>query len=243
MMPGSAVRQYYWAAEKLDFHCSIWLSHVFACRVKEHMIHGRRGCISQRAASSVSPGSGSWQLLKTQSAITISGTYEENISTQQYKEETYSRLSCADAYKSGSRHPQRPPAQRQSSINPLIVLSPRHSEGFGREYRLRKAVEYKHVLGKQAKSDKVVTQPFIFYAHDNTYNTARLGIAVASRFLKRAVQRNRVKRMVRDSFRKNRHRLPARDYVVIYKAGQPPPFPRCHEALKFFWDKQAQGAQ
>ncbi len=179
---------------------------------------------------------------KTEPAITISGTYEKNISTKQHQEEAHPRLSRADAHESGSRCSQRSPSQRQSSVNPLIVLSSRHSEKFGREHRLRKATEYKTILDKRSTSDKTIARRFVFFARDNTHDTARLGIAVGTRALKRAVHRNRIKRMVRESFRKNRYRLPARDYVVICRGGQPPRLPGCREALKSFWDTQAGGA-
>ena len=42
---------------------------------------------------------------------------------------------------------------------------------------------------------------------------ARLGVVVAKRFLKRAVARNRAKRMIRESFRQTTD-LPAMDIVV-----------------------------
>jgi ribonuclease P protein component len=46
----------------------------------------------------------------------------------------------------------------------------------------------------------------------------RLGLAIARKVLPRAVDRNRIKRLVRDDFRHNQDRLPAAD-LVIY--GQP----------------------
>lgn len=47
--------------------------------------------------------------------------------------------------------------------------------------------------------------------------TARLGLAVSRRVSKRAVERNRIKRCVRESFRAIRTALPAFDLVVSAK--------------------------
>lgn len=42
-------------------------------------------------------------------------------------------------------------------------------------------------------------------------------MVVAKKVAKRAVDRNRLKRLIRESFRQNQHRLPEADYVVITK--------------------------
>jgi ribonuclease P protein component len=44
---------------------------------------------------------------------------------------------------------------------------------------------------------------------------ARLGMAVSRKVSKLAVERNRIKRCIRESFRHNRDDLPARDLLVI----------------------------
>ncbi len=45
-------------------------------------------------------------------------------------------------------------------------------------------------------------------------NGARLGLVVGKKFLRRAVDRNQVKRIIREQFRCLRGRLPALDLVV-----------------------------
>jgi ribonuclease P protein component len=49
--------------------------------------------------------------------------------------------------------------------------------------------------------------------------SARLGLAVSRKVSKSAVQRNRIKRLVRESFRKHRAHLPALDIVVMARPG------------------------
>ncbi len=55
---------------------------------------------------------------------------------------------------------------------------------------------------------------------------ARLGLAISKRVSKRAVERNRIKRLLRESFRRVRHQLPAVDMMVMAReqaAGVPGP--------------------
>lgn len=47
---------------------------------------------------------------------------------------------------------------------------------------------------------------------------ARLGLAISKRVSKRAVERNRIKRLLRESFRQIRHQLPPVDLVVMARA-------------------------
>ncbi len=60
-----------------------------------------------------------------------------------------------------------------------------------------------------------------FNAHvaPNALGHPRIGLAVSRRVSKKAVQRNRLKRIVRESFRRHQHELGAIDYVVIAKLG------------------------
>jgi len=44
---------------------------------------------------------------------------------------------------------------------------------------------------------------------------ARVGLAIAKRLMPRAVDRNRVRRLIRESFRAHQHELPHRDYVFF----------------------------
>jgi len=45
----------------------------------------------------------------------------------------------------------------------------------------------------------------------------RLGLAISKKNAKRAVDRNRIKRLIRESFRQNRCKLPAIDLVIMAK--------------------------
>lgn len=53
----------------------------------------------------------------------------------------------------------------------------------------------------------------------NEMQHPRLGLTVAKRHVKRANQRNRIKRVIRNSFRLNQHDLPPLDIVVLVRGG------------------------
>jgi ribonuclease P protein component len=53
---------------------------------------------------------------------------------------------------------------------------------------------------------------------DNDAGQARLGMAVGSRAVRTAVGRNRLRRLIRESFRMHREQLGAVDIVVIARA-------------------------
>lgn len=53
---------------------------------------------------------------------------------------------------------------------------------------------------------------------DNDLGHARLGLAISKRVSKRAVERNRIKRVIRESFRSGRTELPQVDVLVIARS-------------------------
>lgn len=60
---------------------------------------------------------------------------------------------------------------------------------------------------------------FLVLYRPNSLNTARLGLSIAARAAGNAVNRNRIKRVIRDSFRLHCATFPAVDIVVNARAG------------------------
>ena len=86
--------------------------------------------------------------------------------------------------------------------------------GFNRRLRISSPSDYQRVFAKPIKSGSAA---FTVLAAPNNLQRPRLGLAIAKKHLRRAVDRNRIKRQIRESFRLYRDTLPAVDVVVLAK--------------------------
>jgi ribonuclease P protein component len=78
--------------------------------------------------------------------------------------------------------------------------------------KLLKPAEFKRVFDAAKRvSDRHLT---IFYS-ENDLQQPRLGLAISKKVSKLAVDRNRVKRLARETFRLQQSQLPAVDFVVL----------------------------
>jgi ribonuclease P protein component len=95
--------------------------------------------------------------------------------------------------------------------------------GLPREARIRRAGDF--AVLRQA-SGRLGGRCFSVRYRQNELGHARLGLAVSKRVSKRAVERNRIKRLLRESFRRVRSQLPPLDLMVMAReqaAGVPGP--------------------
>jgi ribonuclease P protein component len=83
---------------------------------------------------------------------------------------------------------------------------------FPPQLRLKKPAEYKKVFAKPVKSSD---QYFTLLAIRNDFDHPRLGLALAKKNIRKAVQRNVIKRTVRENFRIKQHSLGNIDIVVL----------------------------
>jgi len=60
---------------------------------------------------------------------------------------------------------------------------------------------------------------FLVLYRTNCLDVARLGLIVSKKCEKRAVARNRIKRLIRESFRKNKSLIAGLDVVIIARKG------------------------
>ncbi len=81
-----------------------------------------------------------------------------------------------------------------------------------RDARLRRPADF---AALRINSGRAGGRCFHLRYRANELGHARLGLAISKRVSKRAVERNRIKRLLRESFRRVRHQLPAVDLMVM----------------------------
>ena len=87
---------------------------------------------------------------------------------------------------------------------------------FSRELRFLTPTQFKNVFEQPFRAS---TPEITILARKNNLEHPRLGLTVAKKYLKRAHDRNRIKRLVRESFRLSQHNLPSCDFVFVAKRG------------------------
>ncbi len=83
---------------------------------------------------------------------------------------------------------------------------------FPRHLRLTEAKQYQRVF---AGSSRFGNRYLTVLAKENQLEHPRLGLAISKKCAKRAVDRNRIKRLLRESFRASQSSLPAVDLVIM----------------------------
>ena len=87
---------------------------------------------------------------------------------------------------------------------------------FGRELRLLTPSHYSRIFNEPARA---ATPYFTLLAKPSDQSKPRLGLTVAKKRVKKACQRNRIKRLARESFRLNQHNIDNIDIVLMVKNG------------------------
>jgi ribonuclease P protein component len=85
-------------------------------------------------------------------------------------------------------------------------------KGFPRSSRLTQSLEFERVF---AEPQRVSNKAFTLLARNNEIGYARLGMAISKKCAARAVQRNRIKRQARETFRMKRGDLADLDIIVL----------------------------
>ncbi|RCL29629.1 ribonuclease P protein component [Pseudomonas sp. AFG_SD02_1510_Pfu_092] len=91
------------------------------------------------------------------------------------------------------------------------------SQDFSREKRLLTPRHFKAVF--DSPTGKVPGKNLLILARENGLDHPRLGLVIGKKSVKLAVQRNRLKRLMRDSFRLNQQLLAGLDIVIVARKG------------------------
>ena len=78
--------------------------------------------------------------------------------------------------------------------------------------RIKKGFEF---LKIKESSEKIVSGSFTVLYLENSLEHFRLGIIVSKKVSKKACERNRIKRVIRETFRTNKNLVAKKDFLVI----------------------------
>jgi ribonuclease P protein component len=151
-------------------------------------------------------------------------SHETHISAQQNQARTHPRLSCSHGHQGWAPSDKAPPRKRSRAVDAVTHrtsatttsnnsrLTSSGSSRFRKENRLLDAAAFGRVFQKATRSrDKLFTVLCI----GNEEGAPRLGLAISKKFCRRATARNRIKRLIRESFRQHQVSLAGLDIVVI----------------------------
>lgn len=91
------------------------------------------------------------------------------------------------------------------------------SNAFTKQQRLLKPAEFKAVFDNAPF--RASHQFILMLSRPNATDTARLGLVIAKKNIRLAVDRNRVKRLIRESFRQHQQHLCGLDVIVLARRG------------------------
>ena len=133
--------------------------------------------------------------------------HEAHLPALRSSQKTHPRLSRAHA------HPRRPRGHTRTPgpwPGPPLGLRSSSQFGFSREQRLRRKAQITSVLARGRSTGGAGMQ---LHSVPND-SGPRLGVIAGRHAWPRAVDRNRFRRLVRETFRLLQHRLERRDYLV-----------------------------
>ncbi|MXP51424.1 ribonuclease P protein component [Pantoea sp. SoEX] len=89
-----------------------------------------------------------------------------------------------------------------------------HKFYFPKTLRLLNSKEFSFVF---QKPQRAYSSQINIFGRANKLKYPRIGLTIAKKYVKLAHERNRVKRLIREYFRLNQHKLPSMDFIVIAK--------------------------
>lgn len=86
------------------------------------------------------------------------------------------------------------------------------SQKFIKSSRIQRAEDFRKTFQQGEKQKR---GGLVVYAKPNDLGFARVGLVISKKIVPNAINRNRLKRLIRESFRLNQQRLPDVDIIVV----------------------------
>lgn len=144
--------------------------------------------------------------------------HEKNLSAERTQAQTHPRIPRSHGYRQRPQSAVASSGQRPRPPGCLISITGRTVDGlcFSRSRRLLTPRDYKQVF--DGASLKVSCKEVLILARPNQLGHARLGLVIAKRQVRQANQRNRIKRIARETFR-HQLQLGGVDAVMLARGG------------------------
>lgn len=162
--------------------------------------------------------------------------HETDLPTQQNQAQEDARFPRSDENQSRAAGDQGQARKRPQAIDGLTDKQAR-ALAFSADDRVKERRDFQSLLSARCKSSD---RSVMVLACPNGLTRARLGIAVPKKQVRLAVNRNRLKRRVREFFRRHKPKLAGFDTLVIVRK------PACeltgiqfHDLLEFHWARIA----
>jgi len=153
---------------------------------------------------------------------------ETHISAQQNQARTHAWIPCPHGNESRASRTEAPPRERPRPVGAVTSsesfattsnkpsLTSSSGNRFTQSHRLLDAAAFGRVFDKATRSrDKL----FTVLCRRNQTSIGRLGLAISKKHCRQATARNRIKRIIRESFRQQQTLLSGLDVVVINQPG------------------------
>ena len=149
---------------------------------------------------------------------------EKDLSTVEIKTRTNSRFSITDGNKRRTSSDKQTPCERQAQTSAIInsnanktvdettVIQPSFSFPKSLHLRLRSEFQTLYTRGKRVRG-RIMTLIFYYPQEEHSF---KAGFTVRKKFYKRAVDRNKIKRRLREIVRLNREKLRDNVWIVMH---------------------------
>ena len=149
---------------------------------------------------------------------------EKDLSAVEITTQTHSRLSLTDGNERRESSDKQTPCERQAqtcgiiksgkdkTVDDTTVVKPSFS--FSRSFRLRLRSEFQAVYTQGKRSRGKIMTLIVYYPQEE--QSFKAGLTVRKKFYKRAVDRNKIKRRLREIVRLNKYKLPDNLWLVIH---------------------------